>query len=164
MPFSTLELVWSTREGGGGATRRDYLDFVVDGRSLQDRLPPSDTISPLGWGFIERTHIGQLLMREPPESPTGRVPLYVCAECGDLGCGAVMARIEATADAIVWSDFAWEVDYEDAPGEDGVGRQYEGIGPFEFRKAAYWSVLNGRLAQGAGNSPLQPIAWPADVV
>ena len=149
MPFSTLELVWSTLEGGGAATRRDYLDFVVDGRSLRDSLPPSGTISPLGWGFIEPMHIGQLLMREPPESPTGRVPLYVCDACGDLGCGAVTARIKETTDAIVWSDFAWEVDYEAELGEDGIGRRYEGIGPFEFRKAAYWSVLNERLAQVA---------------
>ena len=30
-----------------------------------------------------------------------------------------------TADAVVWSDFAWEVNYEDEPGEDEVQRRFD---------------------------------------
>ena len=144
MPFSTLELVWRTREGGRGATQRDYLDFVVDGRSLRDRLPPGDTVTALGWSMVERDDIDRLLLRAAPELPTGRVAIYVCPECGDIGCGAVTIEIAETADAFVWSNFAWEVDYDDE-----IVQRYEGVGPFEFEKAAYSSVLNERIAQVA---------------
>jgi hypothetical protein len=30
------------------------------------------------------------------------VPLYVCAECGDLGCGGVTAVVELTPDTVLW--------------------------------------------------------------
>jgi hypothetical protein len=34
--------------------------------------------------------------------------LYVCPECGDLGCGALTAKVGRDGDYIVWSDFAFE--------------------------------------------------------
>ena len=150
MRFSTLALDWRTREGGGGKTPRTYLDIVVDGRSLLDRLPPSDQAGVLGWGApaVERSLISQLLLREPSELPSGRVPLYVCPECGDLGCGAVTARIEKMAEAYVWSEFAWEASYSSEP-EPGGGaiERFEGVGPFAFQKAEYWNVLAERINQ-----------------
>ena len=148
MPLSTLELMRRTREGGRGVTRRDYLDFVVDGRSLQDWFPRSE-VTALGWSRVERTDIGRLLLHEAPELPTGRVALYICPECGDIECGAVTARITETTDSFVWSDFAWEgqVDYGAELDEDPLVQLYEGVGPFEFQKAAYQSILNERLTQ-----------------
>ena len=149
--FSTLTLDWRTRQGGGGKTQRDHLDFVVDGRSLLDRLPPVDNVGVLGWGppEVEASAIAQLLLRQPSEMPGGRVPLYVCAECGDLGCGAVTAHVEKTSDAFVWSDLAWEVNYHFEPDDDGILRRYDDVGPFTFQKTEYWNVLNNRLTQVA---------------
>ena len=149
--FSTLALDWRTRSGGGGKTQQDHLDFVVDGRSLLDRLPPVDNVGVLGWTLpeYEAGAVAQLLLRQPSEMPGGRVPLYVCAECGDLDCGAVTARIEKTADAFVWSDFAWEVTYHYEPEDDGVLQRYADVGPFVFHKTDYWNVFNDRLSQVA---------------
>ena len=151
MPFSTLALGWRTRQGGAAKARLDYLDFVVDGSSLLDRLPPVGSVGVLGWMLpeYEADAVAQLLLRQPPEMPGGRVPLYVCPQCGDLGCGAVTAEIEETEDAFVWSDLAREVNYHYEPGDDGILERYEGVGPFAFDAAEYRSVLNARLAQVA---------------
>jgi hypothetical protein len=149
MQFDRLSLEWRTRAGGGGKTRRDYLDFEVNGQSLLDLLPANDQVGVLGWGHaeIERQAVAQLLLREPSELLSERVSLYVCPECGDLDCGTVSVKIEKTADAFVWSDFAWEVTYELEAEDDGVVERYESLGPFEFQKTEYWSVLNERLAE-----------------
>lgn len=44
----TLDVVWTTRSGGLGQTKRRYLDFVIDGVPLSSRLNV-DAISPFGW-------------------------------------------------------------------------------------------------------------------
>jgi hypothetical protein len=139
MNTSILELRWRIRSGGGGRTERRYLDFVVDGTSLYDRLGVGDHVTPLGcWPVeTERERIQQLL------SASGRVALYVCAECGDLGCGAVTALVERTTDGFVWRDFAFENNY-DASMTDADS--YRAIGPFVFDKTKYWQVLNQRAA------------------
>jgi len=139
MNTSSLELRWRGRPGGGGRTERRYLDFVVDGISLYDRLGVGDQVTALGCWSVdsERAYIQQLL------SPSGRVPLYVCAECGDLGCGAVTALVERTGEGFVWRDFAFENNYDAATTDSD---SYRAIGPFMFNKTEYWQVLNERAA------------------
>jgi hypothetical protein len=48
MSTSKLELRWRVRSGGGGRTERRYLDFLVDGISLYDRLVVGDQVGPQG--------------------------------------------------------------------------------------------------------------------
>jgi hypothetical protein len=147
---STLGLEWRTRPAGGGCTERRYLDFVVDGASMHDRLKQTDHVTPLGcWSAdAELQSIRQLLAGGAAESPGGRVPLYVCGECGDLECGAVTALVERTANGFVWRNFKF-----------GNGRDdsdwYPGVGPFLFDATAYAQVLNGRAA-ALGAPPQRP--------
>ena len=137
MHTSNLELRWRTRSGESGRTEQRYLDFVVDGTSLYDRLGLGDQVTPLGcWPLeTERACLQQLL------SASGRVPLYVCGECGDLGCGAVTALVERTRDGFVWRDFAFQNDASIVDADS-----YRAIGPFVFNKTDYWQVLNARAA------------------
>lgn len=109
----------------------------MDGESLYDQLRVGDQVTALGcWPpDSEREHIQQLL------SASGRVPLYVCAECGDLGCGAITALVERTPDGFVWRDFAFENNYD---GTMTDMDSYRAIGPFMFNKTEYWQVLNER--------------------
>lgn len=139
MSTSNLQLRWRIRSGGGGRTERRFLDFVVDGESLYDQLRVGDQVTALGcWPpDSERAHIQQLL------SASGRVPLYVCAECGDLGCGAITAFVERTPDGFVWRDFAFENNYD---GTMTDMNSYRAIGPFVFNKTEYWQVLNQRAS------------------
>jgi hypothetical protein len=139
MNQSRLELRWRVRSGGGGRTERRFLDFIVDGESLYDQLHFGDQVTALGcWPpDSERENIQRLL------SASGRVPLYVCAECGDLGCGAITALVERTPEGFVWRDFAFENNY-DATMTDMDS--YRAVGPFVFNKTEYWQLLNERAA------------------
>ena len=139
MTASILELRWRVRSGGGGRTERRYLDFLVDGVSLYDQLRVGDQVTPLGcWPpEFERESIQQLL------TAAGRVPLYVCAECGDLGCGAITALVERTSDGVVWRDFAFENNDDPSIAD---AESYRAVGPFVFEKTGYWRVLNERMA------------------
>jgi len=67
----------------------------------------------------------------------------VCAECGDLGCGALQALVERSPDGFVWHDFAFENNYDTSMTD---ADSYRAIGPFVFNKAEYWQVLNERAA------------------
>jgi hypothetical protein len=137
MSVSRLGLRWRTRPGevhktGSFKTERRYLEFTIDGRSLQDEVRPSDHVSPIGcWtAEFQRHHLDQLLLRAAGESPTGRVPIFVCAECGDLGCGAVTVAVERTTEGFVWRDFAYENNYD--PAMTDVD-SYREVGPFLSR-------------------------------
>lgn len=65
---------------------------------------------------------------------TEKILLYVCADCGDLGCGALTAQISFSENSVVWSDFAYENASE-------TFEKYPNIGPFEFDKASYMNAL-----------------------
>ena len=149
-PLSTLSLAAQVRPGERGRgswvrTPRTALDFVVGGESLHERLGSGDVIGVLGWGLAERAHIAQLLLRDPPELPTGRVPIYVCPECGDPDCGALAVRVEETEAGFVWSDFTAEVAYYYDSPDERVQHRFESVGPFTFDKALYRDVIGGRL-------------------
>src|SRR5438045_1594928 len=90
------------RHGGLSKTGRVYADFVVDGMPLSAiarRVAP-DNISCLGWSVREAQDriVSRLLVESQPRADD-RVPLYVCPECGDLGCGALTAKGEREGDS-----------------------------------------------------------------
>ena len=134
-----------------GKLEVDWLDFVIDGQSLGNIFSAigqgstaGDLIGCLGWAAnrpYEDDLIRRLLLKEASELETGRFLLYVCPECGDVGCGAVTATIDETPEAIVWKDFGHEVNYafEDEPYFRLEG--YEHIGPFRFNKGQYRETL-----------------------
>jgi hypothetical protein len=96
----------------------DWLDFVVDGHSLGEAFAAigegytsGDLIGCLGWANnkdYERSLVRQLLVEQPPELESGRYLLYVCPECGDIGCGAVTVVITDDNDQIGWERFRYE--------------------------------------------------------
>jgi hypothetical protein len=142
-----------THDGTGvGATERWTWDFVVDGRPLSEAIR-ADVAGALGWGDPEWESgvAAKLLRRADPDLPPDRVALYVCPECGDLGCGAVTAAVVEEGQEVVWRDFRWERDWEGAPGDGPVP-----LGPFRFDRDAYARLLQAATAirPGAGVPPL----------
>ena len=101
-----LSLEWKKRPGGLGRTKREFLGFVVDGQSLSTVIGEvvGDQISCLGWFLPEENAkaVRRLLLEETADLPNDRRSVYVCPECGDLGCGAVSVVIEAAGDQIIW--------------------------------------------------------------
>lgn len=141
MKISELKIELRNRQGGGGKTERKYLDFIVDGRPILDHLDSnsSDFIGRLGWGPIKEHNAGieHLLLKRPPDSPSNRVLILLCPECGDIGCGAFSVKIEKDENYFIWKDIVFENDCEDAPVESFIG-----VGPFYFNKQSYFSELN----------------------
>ena len=111
---------------------------MVDGEPLSKRIA-GDLASCLGWFVPEENAkaVRRLLLEEPADLPNDRRSLYVCPECGDLGCGAVSVVIEAAGDQIIWRDFGFENNYEDQVVFIGCA----GVGPLVFNKSEYEAVI-----------------------
>jgi hypothetical protein len=157
--FSNLNIAPARRPGetspdGSFKTERSFWDFIVDGISLRSNWQDlgsfgimTDVIGVLGWGATESEleAVAKLRREAKPDYPPNRIALYVCPECGDLGCGAVTVAINCEEEAIIWSDFRWEVNwYADRPDESTVCLK---LGPFRFAFDTYVEVLNRALMQ-----------------
>ncbi len=141
MNVSTLAHQPLHRPGGPGISERFSSDFLVDGESLLQVLTRaeeghSDYVSCFvrGWDEFNASSRAQLLLRAPPDTASGRVLLYICPECGDLGCGAFTVRVSKTNSGYIWSDFAHENGYEDS-------HPLTQVGPFHFLQANYEQVM-----------------------
>jgi len=80
--------------------------------------------------------VRRLLLEEPADFPNERRSLYVCPECGDIGCGAVTVAIEKRDNSIIWRDFGFENTVEDT-----VDTRFNAVGPYVFEPVEYESVL-----------------------
>ncbi len=122
---------WRTSERRTYKTSRTFFDFVLGGLSLYELAAQrGDLVSVIGVDHpssIEQARaIRRLLGREPGDASGKRVSLYVCPECGDLGCGAITARIDQTSEETVWQDFGYENNYEREVDRRGLSS----LGPF----------------------------------
>jgi hypothetical protein len=120
---------------------RKYIDFIISDQSLSQllRLSNMDLIGTFGWSEnteYENKKVDEFLGKQTPELETGRTCFYVCPECGDIGCGAITAKIELTDKNVIWKDFGYENDYSDSNFE-----KYKGIGPFIFDKKEYYKTI-----------------------
>lgn len=151
--MDTLTSVYAYRKGasdknGLKKTDRKYIDFIVSGQSLMEIfcLLNYNLIGTFGWSEnveFEIKKIDEFLGNEKPELETGRTCFYVCPECGDIGCGAITAKIEVTDNAVVWKDFGYEDDSDFLVADT---YQFENIGPFYFDKRQYFDVFYGIIA------------------
>ncbi|NIH86823.1 hypothetical protein [Amycolatopsis granulosa] len=135
--FQSFHLTLAVR-GGSGVKRREFLDYVIDGRPLLSLFDDVDVVSALAADLPARALIGAvdgLLLREASSLAGDRYVLYCCPECGDLGCGAITAAIVQHDEHVVWRDFRWQ---------DSVDQQlerYPDVGPFRFSADEYRSAL-----------------------
>jgi hypothetical protein len=127
--------------GGGTVAARVSADYQVDGESLLQLLVKShgghnDFMGNFVRGFpdVNAETASRLTLQLPPNSPTGRVLLYICPECGDIGCGAYSAVLQRSGSTYKWSEFAYENGYEDA-------RLIENVGPYSFEASEYESAV-----------------------
>lgn len=145
-----LELFPAIRPGAklsGGAykSERHFLDFVVNGNSLWERVGERhDLVSILCREFaIEETRRAalRLLLTEKADFPGDRRSLFICSECGDLACGAISAVVDKEGDCIVWQAFGYENTYE----SDVRLNDYADVGPFRFDAVTYQRLLSQAL-------------------
>jgi hypothetical protein len=143
--FDTLDFVDARRAGGRDQAERRYYDYAISGRPLRSMIEPGDNVGVFGW--LERSHelrFAKALLGREPVMPSGRAPLYICPECGDLGCGALTARIVEDHDSFAWTELAFEADHDAAPPSDFLE-----VRPFYFEKRAYEAAIRRFWPRGA---------------
>ena len=120
---------------------RVSADFVVAGESLLSRLVEvdgghGDFMGCFVSGFTDENlkKFMQLARAAKPDTDDGRYLLYVCPECGDIGCGAYAAKVRISSNVAEWHDFAYENGYESA-------RVLPSVGPFKFNLVEYMATL-----------------------
>jgi hypothetical protein len=122
-------------------SERHFLDFIVNGQSLWEALGKShDMVSILCTEFAAdgtKKGVKRLLLREKADLPNERRSLFICAECGDLGCGAITLEVHNENGKISWSNFGYENTCEDRVQFD----EYAEIGPFTFDSTEYERTL-----------------------
>lgn len=131
-----------TNSGSATTQERRSVDFTVNGASLLTTIVKiggghADLMGCVVHGFPEQNAqaAGRLICVEAPDSESGRILLYVCHECGDIGCGAYSAFVERSGGTYVWRDFAYENGYEDP-------RPIPGVGPYTFESSQYESEVS----------------------
>jgi hypothetical protein len=142
--LSTLDLAFRQRPyvrlpSGTLQSERNYLDFVIDGRSLAEQTR-YDLVSVLcrEWASEEREKsVRRLLGEESADFPANRRSLLVCGECGDIGCGAVSINLHLSEKTVLWKDFGYQNNYE----PEIHGQHLKELGPFEFDLGNYKSKL-----------------------
>lgn len=94
------------------------VEFLLDGRGLADLVEETEVgrldyrATPFEFPAVDGRAV--LSGRVPFESSvvdTSRVPLLVCP-CGDPACGALTVRLSQEDATVVWSNWAWENQYE----------------------------------------------------
>jgi|SRR5579871_2152115 len=143
---SVLQLVPAMRTGvkyPGGAykSERNFLDFVIDEESLWSKVGKrQDTVSVICFEYAREETIkavNRLLLTEKAAIPGDRRELFICSECGDIGCGAVTVIVVRDGQSIVWKDFGFQNNYEENLRLD----EYKHIGPYSFDWNVYESAL-----------------------
>jgi hypothetical protein len=132
-----LSIVTPTWSGGKPVEPR--RGFAINGRPLAELIEIRDKICVLDLQpDLQRAYVKQLLMRARSEFASGRVPLYVCSMCTDIGCGTISVRVAEVEDSVVWSELSYESPWEAGP----VGWLDEGWDrPFYFARDHYRGVI-----------------------
>ena len=134
-------------------SHRRYFAIEVDGRPLHEhfvgpRGAHPSRMSPVGWSSADpsfsRLITEQFLLLASSGLQSGRVPVLVCEECGDVACGAIATRIERKGASVTWSDWAYENGYESA--QELSWPTYPKL--LEFDAAQYEEVFAGVLPSG----------------
>lgn len=122
---------------GVTVAQRDSVDFLLDGESLLARLVQGhgghgDYMGCLVHGFPDAIAeaVSELILEDGVRPTSRRVGIYICPECGDIGCGRFSVRVERRGDEVVWSEFSYENGYEEP-------WTFEELGPFRFESSQY---------------------------
>lgn len=145
--IALIEAERDIRDGDGRKTARRFLEFVVNDSPLGRPVREAgyDLISCL-WvdnaTAVEESvkAAGRLLGDVAADAPQGRVSVYGCAKCGDLGCGAVTVRLEVTDTTVAWADWGYQTSYGDEVHDvDAIN----GLRKFTFARREYMQVIDG---------------------
>lgn len=111
-----LRLERRIRKGSNNTTERSYYDFIINEKSLSEKLNmvQRDLIGSFGWAMndYDRALAKQFMGLQKSDLDSARYPLFVCPECGDIGCGMITIDIVFEPNQVIWENFAYENGYE----------------------------------------------------
>jgi hypothetical protein len=115
--FKDLQLKW-TNHPDTKYSGRQYLDFIISGKSLKEYLGINNKLSVTPFGFFsskeeQKRILKEFRLQQKTQLSENRIELYICEKCGDIGCGAITAKIIDRGDRIVWTEFANQSDEEE---------------------------------------------------
>ena len=124
------------------AELRIFFDIIVDGKSLFDQFVGAESDLASIFGFYNDSNLNiqivdEFLTIKKSELESERIMLFVCRECGDIGCGAITVEIEKTENSYIWKNYAWDNGYEEILKNDLIDFQI-----LEFNKSEYEFELN----------------------
>lgn len=123
--------------GGASCVERTSADFLIDDGSLLELLVQragghSDFMGCFVNGYAGECQKARtrLLGISSQSGSEHRVLLYICPECGDVGCGAYSAVVRRDATSYIWHSFAYQTSERDL-------NVLEMLGPFVFEASQY---------------------------
>ena len=120
---------------------RNYIDFKINGISLAELIGDiGRNIGKFGWKTnvdFELSELKELRESEKSRLENGLFSAYVCAECGDEGCGAIMFEKHQTEKIVEWKNFVWSDGYDN---EEEVAETID-IKGIIFERAEYESAM-----------------------
>ena len=137
--FKELQLKW-TNQPDSEYSGRQYLDFIIGGQSLKDHLGMKNDSSVTHFGFFpnkeeQKRALKEFRLQQKTQLSDNRIELYVCGNCGDIGCGAITAKIIDRGDRIVWAEFANQSDQKE------IG-EIINVEEIEFNRQNYFNALS----------------------
>jgi hypothetical protein len=128
-------------------TINTFIDIYVDDKSLRDNLNimEASVITPYFAG--SKSNFLSTLKGVVVENdlPSGILPVYVCAECGDYGCGVFGWKIDIRDKDVRWYGFQWDDNLGDDV-ESDVSDDRTDSTELYFDKTQYLDALN-RIAE-----------------
>jgi len=139
----TFERIYLEKSSNDSDNPKTYIEFIINGVVLSELLGGVGTkIGKFGWKTnrkFELQEFNELKSAVNSNLDNGLFSIYVCSECGDEGCGAVMFRIDKTDNHIKWTDFVWSDGYlETAEDPD----EKINIDPIIFSTSDYYNALS----------------------
>ncbi|MCK7591633.1 hypothetical protein M0G43_13680 [Subsaxibacter sp. CAU 1640] len=121
---------------------RNVFDIVINGKSLTDKLIEGKLDTIPVFGFYGQTNyeletIMEFMLEKDSDLDSERIKLFICRECGDVGCGAITVEIEKTDKTFKWNSFMWENGFEKMKEHDRIQTE-----PLEFMKSQYEDEFN----------------------
>ena len=117
-----------------------FLDYYISGISLQKYLgiDSKNIVTLLGWFLIkdeEKRVLKEFKLQTKTQLPQNRIELYICGQCGDIGCGSITAQIFDKGDKIVWKNFANQFN------GDEIGESFN-VDAIEFERSNYFNAFS----------------------
>jgi hypothetical protein len=128
--------------------RVESIDILIDGKSILNvmGLGGSGITTAVSSHFkkpMQPTELRDMLAKglSVPELTSGIVPVYVCGECGDYGCGVFGWKMNFGENTVTWYDFGWDDNLNETFDEDDEPDPQYLHKTITFDRAQYFEAL-----------------------